>query len=180
MTDYKPLDLGPIRERHQSFRQWEILELPYEAQTVVDDDIPSLLAEVVRLRREVAMEHQRRGYRDLLVPLILVLMLCIDRHYHVCLRERLESIEEKQAGIEKRMVMTYDEVVASHTRLVYLLSVPPWLVSQLDRIQKKLDGTPTISTAAPTPPQGVTLAAGALTLSPEVHWETLDEILVKK
>lgn len=120
------------------------------------------------------MEHQRRGYRDLLVPLILVLMLCIDRHYHVCLRERLERIEAYQALLEKSIGMTHDEVWNAR------IQVQTEFGSLSDHFKKKLDGTPTISTAAPTQPQGVTLAAGALTLSPEVHWETLDEILVKK
>lgn len=59
MTDYKPLDLGPIRERAD---ECSYIESLHEDHLTASDrsalDVPYLLAEVVRLRREVAVAHR--------------------------------------------------------------------------------------------------------------------------
>lgn len=59
MTDYKPLDLGPIRERAE---ECSYIEGLHEDHLTASErsalDVPYLLAEVVRLRREVAVAHE--------------------------------------------------------------------------------------------------------------------------
>lgn len=73
MTDYKPLDLGPIREVFDVEVDEDGLydalcwseELTKDLSNLMETSsyIPSLLAEVVRLRREVAMGHASGAWR---------------------------------------------------------------------------------------------------------------------
>lgn len=70
MTDYKPLDLGPIRERSEVYVDddglYDALDwstpLTKDLSNLMEtcSDIPPLLAEVVRLRREMAVDHFMR------------------------------------------------------------------------------------------------------------------------